>query len=149
MMLAEAKANPVDFSSLALDAAIQLDRLQKHKGADLSVINSFAKYLEAPSGGSGTAGLFCLHENPVNVDILNSAIYGVDGHRLVSIDDLEAKARELIVRVNDVASGRNTDERTISSLKRFCLSLHRILLEKLAPTSENDEWMPARDKRLT
>jgi hypothetical protein len=147
-MLGEIKTNPMDFSSLTLDAAIQLDRLQKHKQADLAVIDSFAKYLESPSGIGSAPGVFCLQENPVNVDILSSAIYSVDGARLVSINDLEAKIRDLIARVNDVASGRNTDEGVIAGLKRFCLSLHRVLLDELSPAVDNDEWMPARDERF-
>jgi hypothetical protein len=132
-----------DLSSLTLDAAIQLDRIQKHKSADRSIIKSFARRLASPAGASGSADLFCLHENPVSVDIMSSAIRDLDGAKLVNMGELEAVVKDLVARVNDVASGKELDDREVANLKQFCLSLHRILLEELSPKSDNDEWMPA------
>lgn len=142
------EATPVDFSSLTLDAAIQLDKLEKHKQADLKVIDAFAKFLAAPTGTIGAQSMFCLQENPVSVDIFTSAISSVENARLVNISELEAKIRDLVTRVSEVASGKNHDEGQIASLKRFCLSLHRVLLDELSPTMDNDEWMPTRDERF-
>ena len=139
-MIAE---KPADLSSLTLDAAIQLDRLEKHKPADRGIIQSFAKRLASPSDSSGPADLFCLNENPVGVDILRSALNNVEGAKLVNIAELEAMLKTLVARVDDVASGKPVDEREIGNLKRFCLSLHRTLLEELSPKAETDEWMPA------
>jgi hypothetical protein len=147
-MQSEIKPNSMDFSSLTLDTAIQLDRLEKHKTADLNVINDFAKFLAAPSGSVGAQSLFCLQENPISVDIFTSAISGVEGAHLANLSDLEAKVRDLIARVSEVASGSNRDEGQIAGLKRFCLSLHRVLLDELSPSIDNDEWMPARDERF-
>jgi hypothetical protein len=132
-----------DLTSLTLDTAIQLDRLEKHKPADRQIIHSFAKRLASPGGSSGPADLFCLDENPVSVDILSSALNNIEGAKLVSIGELEAMLKALVARVDDVASGKQADEREIGSLKKFCLSLHRTLLEELSPKNETDEWMPA------
>jgi hypothetical protein len=139
-MIAE---KPTDLSSLTLDAAIQLDRLEKHKPADLGIIKSFARCLVSPGGASGPADLFCLNENPVGVDILSSALNNVEGAKLVSIGELEAMLKTLVARVDDIASGKLVDQREISSIKQFCLALHRTLLEELSPNTEMDEWMPA------
>lgn len=147
-MQSEINSNSMDFSSLTLDAAIQLDRLGKHKAADLNVIHNFAKFLAAPSGSAGAQSLFCLQENPVSVDIFTSAISSVEGAHLANLSDLEAKIRDLIALVSEVASGANRDHGQIASLKRFCLSLHRVLLDELSPSIDNDEWMPPRDERF-
>lgn len=139
-MIAEKSA---DLSSLTLDAAIQLDRLEKHKPADRAIIHSFAKHLASPGGTPGRANLFCLNENPVGVDILSSVLNNIEGAKLVSIGELEEMLKALVARVDDVASGKQVDEREISSLKKFCLALHRTLLEEFSSNSETDEWMPA------
>lgn len=144
-MIAE---KPTDLSSLTLDAAIQLDRLEKYKPADRGIIQSFAKRLASPSDPSSPAHLYCLNENPVGVDILSSALSNVEGTKLVSIVELEVVLKALVARVNDVASGKQVDEQEIRSLKRFCLALHRTLLEELSPKTETDEWMPALHARV-
>jgi hypothetical protein len=139
-MIAE---KPTDLSSLTLDAAIQLDRLEKHKPADRGIIGSFAKRLASPGGASGPADLFCLNENPVGVDILSSVLTNAEGAKLVNIGELEAMLKALVSRVDDVAAGKQVDEQEFGSLKRFCLALHRTLLEVSSPKMETDEWMPA------
>jgi hypothetical protein len=109
-MPSQLRAEAVDFPSLTLDAAIQLDRLQKHKNADLEVISSFGRYLESPSGHKPASGLFALSENPLNVEILNSALYSVEGSPLLSMGDLEERVKEFVHNVNDVGAGKITDE---------------------------------------
>jgi len=140
-------ADSIDFPSLTLDAAIQLDRLQKHQDANLAVISSFGKYLAAPSGHTPAAGLFALSENPVNVEILSSALYSVEGARLINMGELEERVKKLVLNVNDVGAGKTTDAVIVAGLKRFCLSLHRVLLDELTPATD-DEWMPVHDARF-
>ena len=135
--------NSTDLSSLTLDAAIQLDRLEKHKPADREIIKLFARCLASPGGSSSTADLFCLNENPVGVDILSSTLNNIDGPKLVNIGELEAMLKSIVARVDDVASGKQVDQGVIGTLKQFCLALHRTLLEELSPKTEIDEWMPA------
>ena len=146
-MQVKSRLDAVDFPSLTLDAAIQLDRLQRHKDADLDIISSFGKYLESPSGNAPAAGLFALSENPVNVEILSSALYSVEGEPLVNMGELEKRVKTLVHNVNDVGAGKVTDEKTINGLKGFCLSLHRVLLNELTPEAD-DEWMPVHDDRF-
>lgn len=134
---------PTDLSSLTLDAAIQLDRLEKHKTADREIIQLFARRLTSPSGSSEPANFFCLNENPVGVDILSSALNNVEGAKVVSMSELETMLKALVAKVVDVASGKEVEEREIGNLKQFCLALHRTLLEELSPNIETDEWMPA------
>ena len=139
-------AEAIDVPSLTLDAAIQLDRLQNRKDADLGVIASFGKYLASPSGHTPAASLFALSDNPVNVEILSSALYSVEGPPLVNMGELEARVQTLVHDVNDVGAGKVTDEGIVVGLKRFCLSLHRVLLNELTPAAD-DEWMPVHDAR--
>lgn len=147
-MQIELRADAVDFPSLALDAAIQLDRLQNHKDADLEIISSFGKYLEAPSGHTPASGLFALSENPVNVEILSSALYSAEGARLANMDELEKRVKTLVHNVNNVGAGKINDESVVAGLKSFCLSLHRVLLDELTPPVTDDEWMPVHDARF-
>ncbi|MEN3147900.1 hypothetical protein ABCW43_11330 [Neorhizobium sp. IRAMC:178] len=146
-MQTDPRLETIDFPSLALDAAIQLDHLEKHKDADLEVISTFGKYLASPSGNAPTAGLFALSENPVNVEILNSAFYSVEGTASTNMKELEGKLKTLVKSVSDVGSGASADESVVAALKRFCLSLHRVLLDDLAPAAD-DEWMPIHDARF-
>lgn len=142
MTLDNALMAPVDLTTLSLDTALELDRLGRNKAADLKTIETFGDCLSsAPSAATSSDRLYCLQENPVNVDILNSALYRVEGPALVNIDDLDARLRELIGRVKEVASGNNTDANVITGLKRFCLALHTALLEEIMPKVDRDEWM--------
>jgi hypothetical protein len=143
-----ATAVPVDLSSLSLDAAIQLDRLAHHKPANLSLIADLAKRLGSPSAVPENSSLLCLQENPVNVDIFNSALSS-NGAHIQNIEELEAKVREVILRINEVAAGQTTEPNLVSGLKRFCLSLHRVLLDEIAPKVDHDEWMPIQNARFT
>jgi hypothetical protein len=147
-MVNEAQTAPADLSVLSLDVALQLDRLSNHKSANLSLIGEFGRRLGSPSSLPGSSSLFCLQENPVNVDILNSALHSIDGSNLENMDELEAKIRDLISKLNDVAAGHTTEARIISNLKRFCLSLHRVLLDELSPAVDHDEWMPVQNVRF-
>ena len=141
MALNAPAAMPNDLTALALDAAIQLDRLSRDAKADLAPIEAFGKQLGSPGALSGQAGLLCLQENPVNVDIINSALYRTDEASLSSVKDLEAKLRQLLIRLNEVAEGKPQAQEVLTSLKRFCLSLHTVLLNELTPRLERDEWM--------
>lgn len=141
MTLSASVVMPNDLTALALDAAIQLDRLSRDAKADLAPIDAFGKQLGSPSAIAGQAGLLCLQENPVNVDIINSALYRTDEAALVNVTDLEAKLRELLVRLDEVAAGKPQGQDVLTSLKRFCLSLHAVLLDELTPRLERDEWM--------
>jgi hypothetical protein len=132
---------PTDLSSLALDAALQLDRLSRDVRADLGPIDAFGKQLGSPTKSPAKAGLFCLQENPVNVDILNSALFRTDEPALVNVADLEARLREILTRLHEVAAGRHQDKSVLTALKRFCLSLHTVLLDELTPRVDRDEWM--------
>ena len=146
-MQSQLRVDAIDFPSLTLDAAIQLDRLQKHKDADLGIISSFGRYLESPSGHTPAAGLFALSENPVNVEILSTALYSVEGAQFMNMDELEERVKTLVHNVNDVGAGKVADEGIVVGLKRFCLSLHRVLLNELTPAAD-DEWMPVHDARF-
>ncbi|ANK88261.1 hypothetical protein PYR71_28355 [Rhizobium sp. MC63] len=137
----------MDFPSLALDAAIELDKLEKRQPADLATIQRFGHYLEAPPSGGRPVSLFALSENPVNVEILNSAIFHTEGASLSNFNDLEQWVRDLVAQAKAIAAGESTGSEEIGSLKRFCLSLHQVLLEELTPAPD-DEWMPAYDERV-
>jgi hypothetical protein len=139
---------PIDLSTLSLDTAVELDRMVRLKDADLSIIRQFAARLGTPASSAGGATLFCLQENPVTVDILNSALYSVDGSSLVNIQELEAKVRDLFETMNNVASGQIKDSGVLNALKKFCLALHQILLQELSGNIDQDEWMLNQDARV-
>ncbi len=142
MTLDNASMTSVDLTTLSLDTALELDRLARDKAADLRTIEAFGDCLgSSPSSVSGNDRLYCLQENPLNVDILNSALYRSEGPALVNIDDLDARLRELISKLKEVASGQSKDATVIAGLKRFCLSLHTALLDEITPKADRDEWM--------
>ena len=80
------------------------------------VAKPFARCLASPGGPSGAADLFCLNENPLGVDILSSALNNVEGAKLVSIGELETMLKTLVARVDDVASGKQVDQRDIMGI---------------------------------
>jgi len=137
---------PFDLTSLSLDAALQLDRLAQKKTADLATISAFGQRMSSSEGLPGSARPFSFQENPVNIDILNSALYRSEGPTLVNISDLEARLNDLLSKINEVAAGRDKDEGTLSSLKRFCLALHTALLEELVPRTSPNDWMSAQQE---
>jgi hypothetical protein len=142
MTLDNALMIPVDLTTLSLDTALELDRLARNKAADLKTIESFGECLgSSPPSAGGSQRLYCLQENPLNVDILNWALYRVEGPALVNIDDLDARLREVIARIKEVGSGHSKDANVLAGLKRFCLSLHTALLEEITPKVDRDEWM--------
>lgn len=141
MTFSGALTAPFDLTSLSLDAALQLDRLAHKKTADLATIGAFGQRMSSSENLQGFARPFSFHENPVNIDILNSALYRSEGPTLVSISDLEARLNDLLSKINEVAAGRDEDESTLSSLKRFCLALHTALLEEVVPRTDPNDWM--------
>lgn len=134
---------PDKLSELSLDAAMQLDRLSKSRSADRSVLTAFANVLRSPSEGTseGDVGFFCLNENPLNVDIMTSALDKAGEARATDIATLSSQLEKLLKQLNDVAGGSNPSADDIRHLKRFCVSLHQVLLNDYPAFHNDDPWL--------
>ncbi len=135
-----------DLSTLSLDAAVQLDLIERHKTADLGVLTRLLVLLEKPDDSGSDANPLNLQDRPLDVDIFNSAIHRIESTPVVDVSELQSRVQALMAKMRAVAEGKNTE--SVNSIKRFCLSLHQALLSANSPFHQQDEWVLMRDERL-
>jgi hypothetical protein len=134
-----------ELTSLSLDAALQLDRIERAGTADLSVLKSFLACLRSPSWLQIDPERPDFHSNPIGADIFNLAVVRADDAPIERVSDLEAKVSALLSKLKTVASGEPTND--VAVLKSFCLGLHQALLNESSPFRYQDDWI-ARDQRF-
>jgi hypothetical protein len=114
---------------LALDAAIQLEKLNSGRKADLEVLDLFAKKL---SGGGPASDLTLL-------PIYNRALVNAERIQLSTKSDLYARLNEMSKKLSSTSVPSNDIER----LRDFCLAVHDALLsmriDSLVTTRANKE----------
>jgi hypothetical protein len=102
------------------------------------------EFLGSSTGSGDSVDALNLHENPLDLDIFNSAIHRIETEPVVNVSDLETKLSILIAKMREVADGRYTE--AAGSLKKFCLSLHQALLSDASPFRYQDEWILTKDE---
>ena len=128
MPLSSGPGARADLSTLSLDAAFQLDRVERHQEADLKILRRLMECLGSSDGHGGSVKALNLQEYPLNVDIFNSAMHRIEASPVQSLADLETKIKSLLEKMRAVSEGGGME--SIGALKRFCLSLHQALLSK-------------------
>lgn len=134
-----------DLSSVALDAAIQLDRVLQGRPADEAPLKKLSGSLrgasEVPVGGTALS----LHYNPAALGVLSRAVERTENRTFPSVTDL---ARELAQFVEMLSwSPRDWSKETVTRSLTFCLSLHRELVAELSQAEvivPSDDWTGAR-----
>jgi hypothetical protein len=134
-----------DLSSVALDAAIQLDRILQGRAADEAPLKKLSDRLrgasELPTGGTALS----LHYNPAALGVLSRAVERSEQRTLNTVTDLAhemAQFVELLAR--DTSGG---DKEKLEKSLSFCLSLHSELVAELSKSEvivPSDDWTGAR-----
>jgi hypothetical protein len=145
-MMQTSAAPPPDLSTLSLDAALQLDKMERSGSADLQIIQNFLDCLRSPSGLHAEHDALNLSSNPLSADLFSSVIGRTDKRPVEHVADLEKKVIAVLTELSAVASGRNIEG--IGPLKKFCLSLHQALLNEAAPFRQEDDWLLMKDERF-
>jgi len=141
------ESKPVsDLSTLSLDAAFQLDLIERHKAADLSVLTLLLNRLATPGDSQQDLNPLNLQGHPLDVDIFNSALHRIEPTPVVDVADLQKRVAALMVKMRAVAEGGNSE--LVGPIKRFCLSLHEALLSANSPFNHQDGWVLMKDERL-
>ncbi|MBM0207632.1 hypothetical protein JNW90_35135 [Micromonospora sp. STR1s_5] len=133
---------------LSLDAALQLDRIERHQSADRSILGQFLACLGSTTGPSSGPGAMFLQDNPLNVQIFSSALDRAEEAPSTNMAELERKLSAVLDGISDVAQGGNPDPNRVSALKGFCLSLHQALLNEASPFHMDDEPFMMRDEHF-
>lgn len=133
-------------SALSLDAAIEIDRLERHQHANPEVLREFVALLGSSLGGGSTAqSAQRLNEDPIGVAVFVSALEGTD-RPVSTASELPTMLETLLADLNLVAESHA--EQGLEVFKRFCLSLHRALLSEAGDFGRRDEWVFDRDELL-
>jgi hypothetical protein len=135
-----------DLFTLSLDAALQLDKMERSRSADLQIIQNFLDCLRSPSGLHDDQDALNLSSNPLCADLFSSVIGRIDKHPVEHVADLEKKVIAILTKLSAVASG--LDSEGVGPLKKFCLSLHQALLNEANPFRQEDEWLLMKDERF-
>jgi hypothetical protein len=134
-----------ELSSVALDSAIQLDRLLKGRAVDEAPLKKLSECLrgasELPKGGTALS----LHYNPAALGVLSRAVERSEDRTLQTVTDLANEIAEFVDLLSNGISGSNRAniERSLS----FCLSLHRELVAELSHSKvivPSDDWTGVR-----
>ena len=121
-----AKPSFEELSVQSLDAAIDLDRLQRGENIDAQTINSLANSLGFREEHSWTADAFKRYTNPKTMDIYSRTVANLTKIQPSTIGELVAKIREIAeVFAKDVKA---VDADDLQRMRDFCLALHRELL---------------------
>ena len=143
MPASEFSGDQADLSTLSLDAAFQLDKVERNQPSNPLIIRRFLERLIDPEGLGNTPDTMDLQRYPLEVNIFNSAIHRVEATPVENIDELQLRLLELLKKLREVSEGRGLD--SVGSLKRFCLSLHQSLLTESSQFRHEDEWILSRD----
>jgi hypothetical protein len=134
-----------NLSSVALDAAIQLDRILQGRAADEAPLKKLSERLrgasELPAGGTALS----LHYNPAALGVLNRAVERSEQRILNTVTDLAHEIAQFVDLLGRDTSG--CDKGKIKKSLSFCLSLHSELVAELSQSEvivPSDDWTGAR-----
>jgi len=117
-----------DVAVLALDAAVEIEKLLGGGQADRQVVDTFAAALEGSAGLVGVGGRMRLLSDPAAAAIYGRAISRANGVQVATLDQLNNEVLNYI-RIASPVDGF-ADGSRLGDLKRFCLSLHEVLVSE-------------------
>jgi hypothetical protein len=140
-----AQSDEKDLSILALNAAMQLDRLLiGDRQPEAEPIVHFLESLQNTSGLEFEGDAPRLHADPVTVEILSTASHTVSTEPMQTVDDLGELVSAVMQGIAKIISANVEEQRSmtkfeIQQFKKFCLSLHDAFLAETAETLEENE----------
>lgn len=124
-------------STLALDAAVEIERMLIEGDGRDEVVRRFMMAVKRPLREQGTAPAYIV--DPLAINAYEQAITSARGHEVATVAQLQAEIDEYDLTF----PARNTDEWKTSAeaLKKFCLSLHRVLLDNCARHADDETYL--------
>lgn len=110
-------------AKLALKAATQLDKIERHKPADVTAIEEFIKALECLSNDEPSAVGFSLSLGPLSSEMLSAAVQTATSHRVTTPTMLSAELQKITGELRHSTEAGGT-QRALKSLKLFSLFIH-------------------------
>jgi hypothetical protein len=95
--------------TLSLVAALQIDKMERSRSADLQIIQNFLDCLRSPSGLHADQDALNLSSNPLCADLFSSVIGRIDKHPVEHVADLEKKVIAILTKLSAVASGLDSE----------------------------------------
>ncbi len=115
-----------ELSVQSLDAAIDLDRLQRGEAVDPGAIQSLAMNLGFRPNSAWSDDILKSHTDPRTVDLYSRAVTHLTNARVSTVAELAAKIQQVAnAFTKEIAAADPADLR---KMRDFCLALHRELL---------------------
>ena len=132
----ESSAHEADLPTLALMAAIQLNRLIEHKPADPVVVDRFLTQLTEFSEIWNEHDPRHLAKNPTAFSLLSAAIRKIPGQPAGEALDLASRMMDLIQDYRDSSiTGRPAG---LKRMRAFCLALHDRMSADRVPVRDSE-----------
>lgn len=112
-----------ELARLALKAATQLDKIERHKRADVATIERFINALECLSSDEGSGVGFSMSLGPKGSEMLSAAVHTATNHRVTTIKMLSAELQKIANEMRQSAEAGGTPV-GLRSLKSFSLFIH-------------------------
>ena len=115
-----------ELSVLSLDAAIDLDRLQRGEAVDPGAIQNLATNLGFRANSAWSDDILKSHTDPRTVDLYSRAVMHLTNARISTVTELATKIRQVAdAFTRDIGIADPADLR---KMRDFCLALHSELL---------------------
>ncbi|WP_395774232.1 hypothetical protein [Agrobacterium pusense] len=112
-----------ELAKLALKAATQLDKIERHKAADVGAIERFIDALEFLSSDEAGSVGFSMSLGPISSEMLSGAVLSATQHRVSTTEMLSSELQKIMNDMRRSAEAGGT-ERALRSLKSFSLFIH-------------------------
>lgn len=137
MFAAAASIEADKLARLALKAATQLDKIERHKPADVEAIEAFIDALITMSddGADGVGASMAL--SPLNSEMLSEAVFNSTKNRVKNVDNLALEIRKITSEMRSSIEANATVD-ALSHLKKFSLFIHDFVRKTKATAGHNE-----------
>jgi prolyl-tRNA synthetase len=112
-----------ELARLALRAATQLDKIERHKPADVAAIERFIDALECLSSEETNGVGFSMSLGPRGSEMLSAAVHTATNHRVTTTQMLTTEIKKIVGDMRHSAEAGGTAI-GLRSLKSFSLFIH-------------------------
>ena len=119
-------------SSLALDAAVEVEKILSAESTRTDSVHKLAKALRKTPGLENNAETFKSLASPTTLNVFSRAVSAYSGKQMQTVNELVEKLNELLGLLEK--PDKDTNREALQNAQGFCLALHRELL--LRRTSE-------------
>ncbi|MCZ7930341.1 hypothetical protein [Agrobacterium pusense] len=114
-----------DLAKRALKAATQLDRMERHKPANVDAINEFIDALVCLSDTPGAIG-FSMSLGPMSSEMLSAAVQSATSHRVTTTEMLSQELQKITTEMRQ-STQNGAHGSALQHLKAFSLFIHEFI----------------------